>query len=55
MHQIAEAMLGMELKFDLILSSPFVRAEQTAQIVADELDEEVTFTEFLSPTVMPSS
>jgi phosphohistidine phosphatase len=49
MYQIAEAMLAMELKFDLILSSPLVRAEQTAKIVAGELDEEVTFTDFLSP------
>jgi phosphohistidine phosphatase len=49
MRQIAEAILGMELKFDLILSSPYKRAEQTASIVAGELDEEVTFTEFLEP------
>jgi len=49
MHQIAKAMLAMELKFDLILSSPYVRAQQTAQIVAAELDEEVTFTDFLMP------
>ena len=49
MRQIAEAMLGMELKFDLILSSPFIRARQTAQIVADELGEEVTFSESLTP------
>ena len=49
MHQIAEAILAMDLKFDLILSSPLVRAEQTARIVADELDEEVTFTDHLSP------
>jgi len=49
MHQIADAMRGMDLKFDLILSSPFTRAEQTAKIVAGELDEEVTFTEYLEP------
>jgi phosphohistidine phosphatase len=49
MHQIAKAILGMELKFDLILSSPYKRAEQTANIVASELDEEVTFSEFLEP------
>jgi phosphohistidine phosphatase len=46
-HQIAQAMLAMELKFDLILSSPFVRAAKTAQIVGLQLDEEVTYTEFL--------
>src|ERR1051325_8734008 len=49
MRQIAEAMLAMALKFDLILSSPFERAKQTAQIVAGELDEEVTYTDFLAP------
>jgi len=49
MHQIAEAMLGMGLQFDLILSSPYIRAKQTAQIVAGELDEEVTSTDFLIP------
>jgi len=53
MHQIAEAILGMELKFDLILSSPYIRAAQTAQIVANELDEEVTFTDALIPDGNP--
>ena len=48
-HQIAQAMLAMQLKFDLILSSPYVRAAKTAQIVASELDEEVVFTQFLEP------
>ncbi len=52
-HQVAEAMLAMELKFDLILSSPYVRAAQTANIVASELDEEVTFTDFLLPDANP--
>jgi len=49
MQQIAEAMLGMGLQFDLILSSPYARAEKTARIVADELDDEVTFTNQLLP------
>jgi phosphohistidine phosphatase len=49
MRQIADAMRGMDLKFDLIFSSPFARAEQTANIVAGELDEEVTFTKYLEP------
>lgn len=31
------AMKKMKLRFDLILSSPYVRARQTAEIVADEL------------------
>ena len=49
MRQIAKAILAMDLKFDLILSSPYVRAQQTAEIVAAELDQEVTFTELLVP------
>jgi phosphohistidine phosphatase len=53
MDQIAEAMLGMELKFDLILSSPYIRAAKTAQIVAVALDEEVTFTDALLPDGSP--
>ncbi len=35
--QIAEAMEALELSFDLILSSPYVRARQTAEIVATAL------------------
>jgi len=53
MRDIAKAMLGMGLKFDLILSSPLVRAKQTAEIVADELNEEVNFTDFLGPDADP--
>jgi len=34
---ICEAMKAMELSFDLLLSSPFRRASQTAEIVADGL------------------
>ena len=37
LRKIARAMKGMELEFDLILSSPFVRARQTAEIVAATL------------------
>src|ERR1051325_8453393 len=48
-EQIAQAMLAMDLKFDLILSSTYLRAAKTAKIVASELDQEVTFTEFLEP------
>jgi phosphohistidine phosphatase len=52
-HQIAKAMLAMELKFDLILSSPYLRAKQTAEIVAGELDEETTLTDLLTPDGNP--
>jgi len=40
-HQLrksAEAMKRMKLRFDLILSSPYVRARKTAEIVAEELN-----------------
>ncbi len=48
-RQVAEAMLEMGLQFDLILSSPFVRAKDTARIVAKEFRREVTLTDFLVP------
>jgi len=37
MQRVAEGMLTLKLSFDAILSSPFVRARQTAEIVADSL------------------
>ena len=37
LRSAAAAMGKMELSFDLILSSPFIRAKQTAEIVAGEL------------------
>ena len=37
LRQTAAAMKKMGLHFDLILSSPFLRARQTAEIVAESL------------------
>jgi len=37
MHRIAEGMLALGLSFDLILSSPILRARQTAEIAAEDL------------------
>ena len=37
MRHIAKAMKDLDLSFDLILSSPYRRAKQTAEIVADVL------------------
>jgi phosphohistidine phosphatase len=37
LRSAAAAMEKLELSFDLILSSPFIRAKQTAEIVAGEL------------------
>lgn len=49
--QIADAMEGMGLTFGLILSSPYVRARQTAEIVADTLGlkKKLEFSEALTP------
>jgi phosphohistidine phosphatase len=38
MRRIARGMLALDLKFDLILSSPYLRTRQTADIVADVFD-----------------
>ena len=35
LQRITEAMLALELSFDVILSSPYVRARQTAEIIAE--------------------
>jgi phosphohistidine phosphatase len=37
LEQIARAMQALDLTFDLILSSPYVRARQTAEIIAKAL------------------
>ena len=35
MYRVAEGMLALDLSFDVVLSSPFVRARHTAEIVAE--------------------
>ena len=40
LRKSAAAMQKMDLRFDLILSSPFLRAKQTAKIVAGEIEIE---------------
>jgi phosphohistidine phosphatase len=52
LSKIAEAMENLELSLDWILSSPYVRARQTAQIVADGLDlrKKLEMSETLTPT-----
>ena len=51
LRKIAAAMRRMELSFDAILSSPFLRARQTAEIVAKELKlkNRLTFADELQP------
>jgi phosphohistidine phosphatase len=49
--KIAEALEAMEITFDWILSSPYLRARQTAEIVAEGLDlrKKLEFSEALTP------
>lgn len=49
--QIAAAMAALKISFDVILSSPYVRAAQTAEIVAKTLDrrKKFKFTDELTP------
>ncbi len=49
--RIADAMDALELSFDLILSSPYTRARQTAEIVAEALGahKQLEFSDDLMP------
>jgi len=51
LRQIAAAMKRLNLRFDLILSSPYVRARQTAKIVARALkrQKQLAFSDELIP------
>jgi phosphohistidine phosphatase len=53
--QIAVAMDELNLRFDLILSSPYLRAKQTAEIVAEslKLKKQLKFSEALAPDGSP--
>lgn len=50
MRRIAKTMQKLELSFDLILSSPYVRARQTAEIAAKvlEMEKRLKFSEHLA-------
>ena len=50
-RRVAEALLRMELSFDVVLSSPLVRARQTAEVLIEELKarQKLQLTEHLSP------
>ena len=47
-------MLFRSLKFDLIFSSPYIRAKHTADIVGGVLNKEVTVTDLLLPGFNPA-
>ncbi len=51
LEKVAAAMKALDLSFDLILSSPYIRAKQTAEIVTDLLKarRRLEFTEALTP------
>ncbi len=51
LKKISAAMERMDLDFDLILSSPFLRAKETAEIVATnlKLEKRLKFSEALTP------
>jgi phosphohistidine phosphatase len=52
LEKVAAAMKALDLSFDLILSSPYVRAKQTAELVAEGLKarRRLEFTETLTPS-----
>jgi phosphohistidine phosphatase len=51
MRQIAKGLHALGVEFDLILSSPYVRATETAEIVADvfKMKKEIQFSDNLVP------
>ena len=57
LRRIAEAMEAMDLSFNVILTSPFARALQTAQIVAEafDLQNRLTETVYLTPGGSPKA
>jgi phosphohistidine phosphatase len=57
LRSIARAMRGIGLGFDLILSSPYVRARATAEIVVEEFEAEKVFeqTSHLEPDGDPAA
>jgi phosphohistidine phosphatase len=56
MRKIAKGLKELEVKMDLILTSPYLRAAQTAKILAKKFDlpkERVVYTEQLAPGGYP--
>ncbi len=55
-HLSGRALRILDIKFDLVISSPKVRAHQTAEIIAEEAGypkDEIKVTETLEPTASP--
>ncbi|RPJ22399.1 MAG: phosphohistidine phosphatase SixA [Chloroflexi bacterium] len=57
MRQIAKSLHNLGVKFDLILSSPYVRARETAEILADvfKMKKKIAFSESLIPMADPQT
>jgi phosphohistidine phosphatase len=55
MRQIARGLRSLGVEFDLVLSSPYARARETAEILADiyRMRKKITFTENLIPLGNP--
>jgi len=55
MRQIAKGLRALGVEFDLILSSPYVRARETAEILGDvfKMKKKVAFSENLTPIAEP--
>jgi phosphohistidine phosphatase len=55
MRQIARALHNLGVEFDLVLSSPYVRARETAEILTDvfNLKDKLVFSDNLIPMVEP--
>ena len=56
MRSIAKGLRALGVEFDLLLSSPYVRAAETAEILADvfKMKKEVQFSENLTPSGDPN-
>ncbi len=55
-HLTGRALKRLDITFDLIVSSPKVRARQTSEIIADEIgysQKEIKATDTLEPTALP--
>ncbi len=55
-HLTGKALKRLDIMFDLIVSSPKIRARQTAEIIAEEVDyssKEIKVSESLKPTANP--
>jgi phosphohistidine phosphatase len=56
MRQIAKGLRALGVEFDLILSSPYVRARETAEILADvfKMKKKIAFSDNLIPIAEPN-